>query len=156
MSWQLLHIGYKITLLFYMLWNITREEKYLKRKIFNLVRQSTTSDLKSLTNNISWVCWDFPWSFISIVPRNVCLYKCKNLSATSLLLRIKKKCSLDSTCSEDSTYEHFSGPEIFLHRENFLIYNKKVPIVHFLFCTLPIWFNLFLGVVAASFQLFLL
>ena len=138
-----------------MLWNITREEKYLKRKIFNLVRQSTTSDLKSWTNNISWVCWDFPWSFISIVPWNVCLYKCKNLSATSLLLRIKKKCSLDSTCSEDSTYEHCSGPEIFLHRENFLIYNKKVAIMHFQFCTFPFKYNILLNAVATSFQFFL-
>ena len=39
---------------------------------------------------------------------------------------MKKKCSLDSTCSEDSMYEHCPGPEILLHRENFLIYNKKV------------------------------
>ena len=42
------------------------------------------------------------------------------------LFRMKKKCSLDSTCSEDSMYEHCPGPEILLHRENFLIYNKKV------------------------------
>ena len=44
-----------------------------------------------------------------------------------ILFRMKKKCSLDSTCSEDSMYEHCPGPEILLHRENFLIYNKKVP-----------------------------
>ena len=45
----------------------------------------------------------------------------------TILFRMKKKCSLDSTCSEDSMYEHCPGPEILLHRENFLIYNKKVP-----------------------------
>ena len=48
-------------------------------------------------------------------------------SMFNVSFRMKKKCSLDSTCSEDSMYEHCPGPEILLHRDNFLIYNKKVP-----------------------------
>ena len=55
------------------------------------------------------------------------LWAKSHITTQSFLFRMKKKCSLDSTCSEDSMYEHCPGPEILLHRDDFLIYNKKVP-----------------------------
>ena len=42
--------------------------------------------------------------------------------------KVKKKCSLDSTCSDDSGYEHIDGPELMIHRQNFLMHNKKVSV----------------------------
>ena len=60
-----------------------------------------------------------------------------SISLQSFLLRMKKKCSLDSTCSEDSMYEHGPGPEILLHRDDFLIYNKKVSCLQIIFKQLP-------------------
>ena len=37
----------------------------------------------------------------------------------------KKKCSLDSTCSEESGFIYMDGPEYLLHKEHFLMHNKK-------------------------------
>lgn len=49
----------------------------------------------------------------------------KKEKSTTEVSRVRKKCSLDSTCSEDSGYSG-SGPEMFIHREDFLMYNRKV------------------------------
>jgi len=41
---------------------------------------------------------------------------------------VKKKCSLDSTCSEDAGFVYIDGPDFLLHKEHFLMHNKKISI----------------------------